>query len=73
MKRFRAKIKKGDIVGIEVRDGVVVNRTVYVRLEQSIIALDYSARTYKEYPMNKVFTPDPKSLTDISGDLQQLD
>ena len=72
MKRFRAKVKKGDIVGVEVRDEVVVNRTVYFRLPHSILALDASARTYKEYPMSEVFTPDPKTLADISSDLQQL-
>jgi hypothetical protein len=72
MSRFRAKVKQGDIVGVEMSDNVVVNRTVYVRLENSILALDHNARTYKEYPMYRVFTRDHKLLTDISADLQQL-
>jgi hypothetical protein len=73
MKRFRAKVQKGDIVGVEVGNDLVVNRTVYFRLEHSILALDASARVYREYHMSRVFTRDYKSLTDISADLQQLD
>ena len=72
MSRFRAQIKKDDIVGVEVGEGVVLNRKVYVRFENSILALNYEARSYVEYPLDKVFTRDHKFPTDVSGAVQNL-
>lgn len=71
MDRFRSNIKTGDVVGVLVGPDKVVNRTVYIRLENSFIALDYNAKTYIEYPLHKAYTRDYKTLTDISANLVQ--
>lgn len=66
MFRYRNKVKTGDVVGIQFSSECVANRTVYLRLQDSVVALDEQARNYKYYPISAVFLKDNKSSTDIS-------
>lgn len=69
--RVRQSVKKDMVIGVRFGDAVL-NRTVYVKLENSVIVLNYEARTYVEVPLKDIYLSDSKMPTDISGDLQEL-
>lgn len=66
--KYRLNTKTGDVIGVRFGD-YVLNRTVYMRLPNSVIVLDYAARSYIEKPLECVFLS-TKTTVDISGDLQ---
>ena len=69
--RIRQRVKKDMVVGVRFGDAVL-NRTIYIKLEKSVIVLNYEARTYVEVSLNDIYLSDPKMPTDVSGDLQEL-